>query len=332
MRGAIGLLLGLALLAAACGEAAPGPATTDAEPAGAAAEPTTLRLYTTVTQDTVDAVLAAFGAAREGVEVEVFRAPTGGFNARVAAERREGRIRADLFWLTDPLSMLQYDADGLLAAWTPAGAEAIDERLRTDTFWGTRLLNLVIVAHADVADPPASWHDLPDVEGGVALPDPGFAGSAFAALAYFALDEEFGMDYYQRLADAGAVQVDAPGEVVSAVAEGRVQAGMTLDKVARDARDEGSPLQLVWPEPGAIVVDSPIAVLADSAERDAAERFVQFVLSVEGQRAVAATGWQPVRDDVPWEHPAPAAVHPDWEEAFARQEELLGRYRAIFGG
>jgi iron(III) transport system substrate-binding protein len=330
----LALALALALAAAACGTDAPdeGPADQPADAGDGEAEPVTLRLYTTVTQDTVDAVLETFADEAPEVDVEVFRAPTGEFNARVAAEQREGQIQADLFWLTDPLSMLAYDADGLLAAWTPENVEEIDERYRGDTYWGTRLLNMIIIAAAGDEDAPESWADLPAVEGGIALPDPGFAGSAFGALGYFALTDDFGLDYYERLAEAGAVQVEAPGEVVNAVAEGRAAAGMTLDKAARDAEEQGSPIQLIWPDPGAIVIESPIAVLEGSEQQAGARRFVEFVLGKEGQTAVKDTGWQPVRGDVPWDYGTADTVHPDWEEAFAQQEDLLEQYRTVFGG
>ena len=75
------------------------------------------------------------------------------------------------------------------------------------------------------------WHDLttPAFRDAVALPDPSFAGSAFGALGYFALDPDFGIDYYRGLKANGAVQVAAPGDVVTGVAEGTYKAGMALD-------------------------------------------------------------------------------------------------------
>ncbi len=104
-------LLLLALAAAACsGPSAP---TGDGRPSG------TIRLYTSVTQATVDAVVAIYETAHPDVTVDLFRAPTGELNARLAAERRAGGIQADVLWLSDPLSMQQYDADDLLLSWTP---------------------------------------------------------------------------------------------------------------------------------------------------------------------------------------------------------------------
>lgn len=290
---------------------------------------TVVRVYTSVTQDTVDAVVAGFEAANPGVTAEVFRAPTGELAARIAAEQREGGGMADVLWLTDPLSIQQYARDGLLREWSPKNAEAVASQYKTKSFFGTRILNMVIVASEDADSPPADWPALADTEN-VVVPDPGFAGSAFAALGFFALDPAYGMEYYTRLAENGATQVRSPGDVVAGVAEGRHPAGITLDRTTRDAVDDGSPVVLVWPESGAIALYSPIAVL-DATESDAAEAFVDYVLSVEAQEAIAATGWEPVRDDVEWPHGGPQQTL-DWDRAFDRQDELLADYRAIFGG
>ncbi len=313
------LVVAAALLAAACGDGAGGDTTG------------TLRVYTSVTQDTVDAVVAGFEAAQQGVAVEVFRAPTGELTARIAAELRDGDLAADVLWLTDPLSIQQYAADGLLLEWEPDELAAVPDEFRSTTFFGTRILNLVIVANDDVEPAPADWWELTGgVPGGVAIPDPGFAGSAFGALGFFALSDGYGMDFYRQLAAGGGVQVNSPGEVVSGVAEGVYGAGMTLDRPARDAVDDGSPLRLIWPDSGAIAIYSPIGVV-DTGATATARDFVDYVLGEEAQRAIAATGWQPIRSDVEWPHGGPQ-VSVDWAAAFDRQEELLQEYRTIFGG
>lgn len=333
----VALLAAASLILAACGGEATGPGqggSPAASPAQATGEPSgTIRLYTSVTEDTVNAVVDAYRSAHPDVDVEVFRAPTGELTARIAAEQREGRIRADVLWLTDPLSMQQYAAEGVLRRWDPPEAAALAPELVEDTFWGTRLLNVVVVHQARLDPAPVSWQDLADrdYEQPVAIPDPGFAGSAFGVLAFFALDDRFGFDYYRALAAGGAVQVQAPGEVVTGVAEGRFAAGMSLDKVVRDAADKGSPVALVAPAPGAVAIYSPVAVVDASRSVTAAESFANFTLSVAAQQGIAATGWQPVRAEVDWPHDLDQ-VFPDWQAAFDRRNELLDTYRSIFGG
>lgn len=134
----------------------------------------------------------------------------------------------------------------------------------------------------------------------MALPDPGFAGSALGAMGYLALSDEYGMDYYERLKANGAVQVGAIGDVVTGVAEGRFKAGIALDNTVRAAVDKGSPIRMVWPTPGAIAMYSPIAIFAVTPDAETPQSFVDHVLTLEGQQAIADTGWQPIRSDVPW--------------------------------
>jgi iron(III) transport system substrate-binding protein len=290
-------------------------------------------LYTSVTQATVDAVVEAFARDHAETNVEVFRAPTGELNARIAAEQREGDIQADVIWLTDPLSMQQYDADGLLGAFTPAEVGQIPAEFRSDRFWGTRLLSMVIVQQTGTNPGLKGWEDLADSAFAIAaVPDPGFAGSALGAMAYLAMADGFGFDFYSRLAGNGGVQVNSPGDVVTGVAEGQFVAGMTLAFSARAAIEKGSPIEIVWPEPGAIVMYSPVAILASSDNPALAGGFVDFVLTREGQQAIAGTGWQPVRSDVAWDVGGGPIVTPSWPEVFNRQDQLLDKYREIFGG
>jgi iron(III) transport system substrate-binding protein len=303
-------------------------ATPDPAPSG------TIRLYTSVTQTTVDAILAGYAAAHPDVTVEIFRAPTGELAARIAAELRDGRILGDVLWLTDPLSVQAYAAQDLLRTWEPTEAAGIDQAYRGASYWGTRFLNMVIVRGSDVAGGPMSWSDLATsaYRDAVAIPDPGFAGSAFGALGYFALSSSAGLDFYAALKANGTVQVKTPDEVTAGVAEGRFKVGMTLDNSARTAVAKGSPVVMVWPTDGAIAMYSPIGVVEATVNAPAAESLVEFVLSEAGQIAIAGTGWQPIRSSAGGPPAEGPQVYPDWQGAFGRQEELLDGYRAIFGG
>ncbi len=294
----------------------------------------TVRVYTSVTQDTVDAVLAAFHDAHPEFTVDVYRAPTGEIDARIAAERRSGGIHADVLWATDPLSVEQYDADGLLRAADPPNAASLPSPYRRARFWGTRILNVVLVAHSGSSPRPNSWNDLTDpaYRDAVALSDPGFAGSALGTIAYFALDDGYGYDYLRALAANGARQVQSVGDVITGVAEGQFAVGLALDKTVRDAASAGSPVELIWPSSGAIAMDSPIAIFDASANPAAAGTFVDFVLGRDAQTVIAATGWQPVRGDVPWDLTAGDQVRPDWAAAFSQRDQILAADRAIFGG
>lgn len=292
----------------------------------------TVRLYTSYDQAQVDALLAAYRSAAPGVNVEVFRAPTGQLAARIATEQRSGGVRGDVLLLSDPLSMQQYAAQGMLRRWTPPEVAAVPAEARTDTFWGVASLDVVVVSAPGKA--PTSWQDLadPSYRGSVAVPDPSFAGSAFGALGYFAGADGYGLDYYRRLKANGAVQVQTPADVLTGVAEGRFTAGMTLDFSARAAVAKGSPVVISAPAPGAVRLYAPVAVFGSTPQPQAAESFANFLLTRPAQQVLAAQDRHPIRADVPARAPAMPEVAPDWPQIFQRQAKLQADYSAIFGG
>lgn len=333
----------LVALVAACGggpagpggSAGPGPSAGSGSTDGPAGRPpggASLTLYTSVTQETVDAVSAGYREQHPGATVTVFRAPTAQLNARIAADQRAGGVKADVIWGTDPLSMQSYTDQHLLAPWPLPELTTVPSQYRTPEFWGTRLLYLVLVVHQGLQPLPSGWTDLasPAYQGKVAVPDPAFAGSAFAALGYFAQTQ--GMDFYARLRANGARQVSSIPDVVTQVAQGSAAVGITLDSEVRAAVKKGSPVQLVWPEPGAIALYSPIAQTSAAAQPDAARAFMGYVLSTQGQQRISATGWQPIVPGVagPEQPPGKKTVSPDWTALFGHQKELLDQYRAVF--
>jgi iron(III) transport system substrate-binding protein len=193
------------------------------------------------------------------------------------------------------------------------------------------------VAHKGLTPMPQTWSALTDsaYKGKVALPDPAAAGSAFAALGYFDAAPGFGLSFYRALKANGAVQVATVPEVVTDVAEGRYQLGITLDSEVRSAIAAGSPVVMDWPSDGAISLYSPIAetVAATGATNTAAQAFLRYVLSPAGQTAIGKTGWQPVLPGIAGP-PRPAGateVHPGWSALFGRQQQILRQYQAIFG-
>ena len=296
-----------------------------------------LTLYTSVTQNTVTAVVNGFARTDPGVKVSVFRATTGQLNARITADQHSGGLRADVIWGTDPLSMESFAQENLFRPWPLPGLAGVPAADKATYFWGTRELYLVIVAHKGLTPMPQTWSALTEsaYKGKVALPDPAAAGSAFAALGYFDTAPGFGLSFYQALKANGAVQVATIPEVVTDVAEGRYQLGITLDSEVRTAIAAGSPVVMDWPSDGAISLYSPIAetVAATGATNTAAQAFLRYVLSPAGQAVIGKTGWQPVLPGIAGP-PRPAGateVHPGWSALFGRQQQILQQYQAIFG-
>jgi molybdate transport system substrate-binding protein len=79
--------------------------------------------------------------------------------------------------------------------------------------------------------------------------------------------------------------------VVGKVASGEADAGFVYVTDYNAARDELRAIEL--PEEAQADVSYPIAVVSDTENREAAEAFVELVLSDEGQRALADAGFGP---------------------------------------
>jgi iron(III) transport system substrate-binding protein len=293
-----------------------------------------ITLYTCASDPTVQPIIEAF-EADSGTEVELFRAPTGELNARVAGDVRSGGLEADVIWACDPLTIQDYVDQDLVGGFVPGDVSAIPEEFRTGDYAGAAMLYMVAVHGEDVPAPQA-WSDLTDEQyaDGVAVPDPAFAASALGALGYFAQNPDYGLDFYQALKDNGAVQVSTPDDVTTGVAEGVYKAGITIEKSAYVAEQDGSPIGVTAPAPGAIAIYGPIALATDSADSQLAKDFISYVLSEEGQKEIADSGASPASSEVP-SQVLPAGtttVSPDWSALGEGSDELLADYQKIFGG
>ena len=294
-----------------------------------------ISLYTSANQQTVDAVLAPWKKRHPNTTVRLFRAPTGQINARLASEQRAGGVRADVIWGPDPVTFYGYDSQKMLLHWTPSDVANVPTRDRGPTFWGTTVLRLVIVVHRGTSPMPQSWRDLtaPALRGEVEVPNPGFASSAMGELAYFAQSPAYGLDYFRRLKANGAVQVDSPDTVLTDVATGRKKAGIALDFSAEAAKKQGSPIELVYPEPGAIGVYGAAGVVKASAHQATAKQLVEYLLTKQAQLILEKMGRQPILPSAGSTAPAGTrTVTPDWAALATSKDRLLRQYQTIFGG
>jgi iron(III) transport system substrate-binding protein len=326
--GTLAPLLAVPVLLAACG----GP---DASAGPNGGEPETLTLYTCVSDETIQPLIAAFEDGAGGTRVDLFRAPTGELNARVAADVRGGGLRADVFWGCDPLTVQSLVEQHLVGGWIPPEAEDIPGEYRTEDYVGAQVLYMVAVHRTDVPA-PETWTDLTSstYTGAVAVPDPAVAASALGALGFFAADPDHGVAFYEDLKANDAVQVGTPDEVTTGVAQGIYDAGMTIANSAYAAESDGSPVAVVWPEPGAVAIYGPLALATDSADSDAAKDFISFVVGREGQTVLGESGAYPTMPDVPGPtipDDAPV-VSPDWAAIGERKDAILADHQQVFGG
>ncbi|TQN42585.1 iron(III) transport system substrate-binding protein [Blastococcus colisei] len=304
----------------------------EAGEAGAGAAET-ITLYTCVSDTTIQPLIDAFEDRADGAQVELFRAPTGELNARVAADVRSGGLRADVIWGCDPLTVQAFVDEGLVGGWTPPEAAAIPGEFRTDDYVGVAVLYMLALHRTDVPA-PQTWSDLAAGDYAVAVPDPSVAASALGALGWFASEPDYGLDFYVQLRGNGAVQVGTPNDVTAGVSQGIYDAGITIANAAYAAVEDGSPVAVAWPEPGAVAIYGPIALATGSADSQVAKDFISFVVGDDGQAVVGESGSYPTRPGAPTPTIPQGApiVFPDWAAIGSDKDAIVGEYQQVFGG
>ena len=268
-----------------------------AAPLGATAEE--LLVYTSMKASLMEKIKAGLAEKHPEISLRYTSSGAGKLMAKIAEERQQGHVQADIFWTSEVPDFYILKAEGLLAPYTPADFKAALNPFPDydGSFSAVRLGTLAIAYNTDkIKTPPATWQALaePQFKGAFGIADPAKSGTAYMAVAL--LERKFGWKYFQSLADNEAIVSADSGEVVKDVAEGRLAACLAVDYIAQKFIAEGAPMGLAYP-PQMLVVPSPMAIIKGSPHTTAARLFMDYLFSNEGQRIIAGEGTLPVRPD-----------------------------------
>lgn len=151
------------------------------------------------------------------------------------------------------------------------------------------------------------------------------------------LSKAFGWGYFEALRGNGAKMGKGSGQVVDDTASGDLVASLAVDYITLDKIDKGATLALVFP-PEMLVIPSPIAIFKNSPNIEAAKKFVDFMLSKEGQTIVANEGTLPVRADVtvperfklpPVQDAIKRAMKIDYQQLMADKESNIKKFTDV---
>lgn len=274
-----------------------------------------LMLYTSQPNTDAQQTVDAFEAAHPGIEVQWVRDGTTRLMTRLEAERSAGQNRADVLLVADAVSLENLRQQDLLASYRPEALDHYPDTLYDPEghYFGTKQIATGIVYHQRAAEQPQHWQDLTDaaLKGQVAMPSPLYSGAALIHLDSMVNDERFGWDYYQALADNGVMPNGGNGGVLKQVAAGTRPYGVMVDFMALREKAKGSPIEFVYPEEGVSVVTEPVAIMKNARHPEAAQKFVDFLLSKAGQELIREQGYLPARDDVdaPEGYPERSQIH-----------------------
>jgi len=300
----------------------------------------TLRLYTS--QPDADAAItkAAFEAAHPGVRVEIFRSGTEQVVARFLLEVEAGAPQADVLLVADAPTFELLKARDLLEPYRSISAGAIGSAYADPDgmYYGTKVLaTLIMYNTALVSEPVTSWAELAALpNGSVVMPSPSYSGAAAYNLGVKTRSAELGWAWYETLAASDVFLTQGNGAVLRTVAGGERPYGVIVDFLPIRAALQGSPVGVVYPSEGVPVITEPVGIVKGTPNLAAARAFVDFLLSVEGQRVAVGMGYMPLRPDV-----APPAGFPalaDLELLTAAPADLAAtrdadkeRFATLFG-
>ena len=301
---------------------------------------TPITIYSSVHQDVLGVIAAEFNKRTPDVELKYLRMGTTQIIEQVNAELKAGKITADLLWTADPAYFEELKQRGLIVRYLPPSAKDIPEVfIDPDGYYvGARILSIGLMHNTKLvkeAEAPRDWNNLldPKWRNQIAHASPTYSGSATAAVTALTQSPKYGWAYYEKLRANGCIIIQSQGLTEHKVARGEYRVGIGLDYGIRKMTAEGSPIRFVYPESGTVTWASPIAIFKASQHQDAAKRFIDFVLSAEGQKFLITEYIVSVNPKVASPKGAPPVLDilkkslpVDWDYLVKNREELLKRF------
>ncbi len=299
-----------------------------------------LTVYTSMKESLIGSLKEAFVAKHPEVEMDYYSAGAGKLMAKIAAERESGRMVVDVLWHSEVPDFYNLKNEGVLEPYISPEAQYVESPVKDPEGYFTPARNgtLGIAYNTDaISEAPTKWSDVlgPDYKNGFTIANPALSGTAYGSVA--ALAQTFGWEFFEKAQKNGAIVGQGSGQVVDDTASGEVVASIAPDYIAVNKIEMGAHMGIAYPEE-VIVLPSPCAIIKGTPNLSAAQKFVDFLLSVEGQTIIAHNGTLPVRADVAHEsspllpNPQEAverAIKLDFESMTASREELIRKFNSI---
>ncbi|MFQ6134361.1 MAG: ABC transporter substrate-binding protein [Nitrososphaerales archaeon] len=260
---------------------------------------TQLRIYGVADPEDVRPWLDAFEAKYPGTTVEYVNKPPPPLYRQLIEEVEAGQPTADVVMITLPIQRTLTD-DGYFEAYRSPEAAAYPSNFKdTAGYWTAVQVNPVIQVYnpqsLSEADLPKTLDDLvdPKWKGEVTIHDVtlGSVGTSWLATLKGPLGEEKWSSFVEDLAELQPARFRAFEDVGRTVYEGEYKMGLIvyLHDFLR-FKATGAPIERLKVEGLPVLFTvTPVSVMKDAENPVAAKRFVDFILSEEGQKLVGNT-------------------------------------------
>jgi len=223
---------------------------------------------------------------------------TVGLTQALFAERE--RPRCDLFWNNEIVNTLRLDQAGLLASYHPPVAKNYPQQYRSPQgHWhGFAARARVLIVNTELvpaAEKPDSILDLtnPKWQGKVGIAKPLAGTTATHAACLFAVWGEAKTQAFFRAVKANARVMAGNKQVALAVARGELAFGLTDTDDAIIELEQGWPVKIIYPDQdadqlGTLFIPNTLALIQGSPNLEPAQQLVDFLLSPQVERMLAA--------------------------------------------
>ncbi len=299
-----------------------------------------LMVYTSMKESLIGKLRDAFMKKYPEVAFDYYSAGAGKLMAKVAAERQSGKLTVDVLWHSEVPDFYQLKQEGVWEKYVSPEAASVQSTVKDpDGFFTPARLGTLGIAYntKKISAAPKTWQDMldPRFKDGFAIANPALSGTAMMSVALLA--NTFGWEYIQKLKTNGAKIGAGSGQVVDDTASGDFKASLAPDYIAIDKIKKGADMGLAYPKE-MLVVPSPIAIFKGTPNLKAAQKFVDFLLSKDGQTIVASEGTLPIRADVAVEtkyglakadEAVARAMKADSLKVMAEKEQIIQKFTQI---
>lgn len=266
-----------------------------------------LVLYYGMSRTGVQPVIDAF-EAETGITVRALRQPTEELMSTVELEMRANRVTADALFISEAQLKALNDTHNALRPYEPANFDQVPDDLKDAENLRIPILAALYVIQFNTSvvapeEAPTRYADLLDERwvNQLVIADPQSSSSVHGLIwlltEQFA-DAPFGWDYFERLGQMNVLLAGGHGNIRDMIVSGERSVGIQVAGTANQSVLAGEPTDWRWPEEGTSAEILSIGLMNNSPNPENAEKFVDFILSIEGQRLLAEnTGHSPVRVD-----------------------------------
>ena len=338
MKRILSVLLTLALLAGLCGTALAEAADVEGK----------IVIYTSMYPFMIDQMKETLKDVFPNLEVEFFYGGTGELQTKLAGEMGEdlkGRLSCDMLMVAEPAYSLELKEYGYLE---PIEIENAEELLRfeydPEGYWyPVRVLNMVLAYNPEkfsAEEVPSTFREFaedPSLDGKISMSNPLTSGTAMAAAV--ALSDRYGYEYFEALGK-NHVMIESGSTALAKLQTGECKTIMILEEsVLRIRKEENSPITVIYPEDGVILVPSTVMTIAENksanANIEACEALTRWLLSEQGQQCIVSGYMHSVRkgmteypyDSVDTDSLIQKDMGVNWERCYQDRDEIRSKFQ-----